>query len=127
MGSYGGQYHGLTPTMGSIECNRQGGAEGYNIGCGVRPEVSVWCDCDSPQECKEKCGKPKPPPPPPVSPTLFLFLFHCLLLPLPRSPALTFLASPFFCSLRPPLLIRSIPHALRPPVPPAALALSFSK
>ena len=35
----------------------------------VRPTDSVWCDCNTLAECKEKCGKaeevPRPPPPPP--------------------------------------------------------------
>ena len=32
-------------------------------GNGVRPNDSVWCDCDSLAECKEKCGKAEEPEP----------------------------------------------------------------
>jgi hypothetical protein len=34
-------------------------------GVGQRPTTSVWCDCDSLAECKEKCGKAEEPEPEP--------------------------------------------------------------
>jgi len=39
-------------------------------GNGVRPNDSVWCDCDSLAECKEKCGKAEEPEPEPEPETV---------------------------------------------------------
>ncbi|EKX38008.1 hypothetical protein GUITHDRAFT_115770 [Guillardia theta CCMP2712] len=58
MGTHGGAdgLHNIPTQRPTWE---RGGATwvyGSIYGDGIRPQDSVWCDCDSPEECKAKCG-----------------------------------------------------------------------
>ena len=58
MGTHGGAdgLHNIPTQRPTWE---RGGATwvyGSIYGDGIRPKDSVWCDCDSPEECQAKCG-----------------------------------------------------------------------